>query len=158
MPTARSGTSGVMDSAFGAEGARPTGPRQAEGLPHLPHLLPEACEALLRHVASCAPEEGCGVLLGRRGAVQEIVEAVPGRNAAAGDRTREYTLDPADLIAALAHARREGLELLGFYHSHPGGACFSAADRAAAWPGMLYLVVSLRPGGEAEFAWHGGAP
>ncbi|MGM0606722.1 MAG: Mov34/MPN/PAD-1 family protein, partial [Halobacteriota archaeon] len=50
-------------------------------------------------------------------------------------------------------------EVVGFYHSHPGGPSGpSETDaRLAAWPGHSYVIVSLA-GGTAEFGswrWRG---
>jgi proteasome lid subunit RPN8/RPN11 len=73
----------------------------------------------------------------------EIVEAVPTRNVA--DDPNRFLVDPKEHIDARREARRRGLEIVGFYHSHPHSAALpSATDRAeASYPGHLYAIVSL---------------
>ncbi len=68
---------------------------------------------------------------------------LPTRNLA-GDPNR-FLIDPEEHIAARREGRRRGLELVGFYHSHPHSpAVPSATDLAeAAYPGHLYAIVSL---------------
>jgi proteasome lid subunit RPN8/RPN11 len=62
----------------------------------------------------------------------------------ATDRRRCYVLAPADLAASVREARERSLDLLGYYHSHPGGRAEpSVADRAHAWPEVSYLIVAL---------------
>ncbi len=89
-----------------------------------------------------APREACGLLLGNRAHVRLLVEV---RNRAA--RAGEFELDALDAAAAERAARGAGLELLGYFHSHPlGDATPSALDRAAdAFPGCgprLHLIVT----------------
>jgi proteasome lid subunit RPN8/RPN11 len=44
-------------------------------------------------------------------------------------------------------AAEEGLELVGFYHSHPNGAAEpSRVDRENAWPWYNYLIVAVADG------------
>lgn len=104
-------------------------------------------DQLMALSAAAAPPEACGLLLGRG---HEIVRAVPARNADASP-TR-YTIAPEDHFAALRAARRDGLAVIGAYHSHPAGPPEpSATDRAEADPDFLYVIVGLRP--PAVRAW-----
>lgn len=81
------------------------------------------------------------MLLGRG---DEVVEALRARNVAASAATR-FLIDPKDHIDARREGRARGLEILGFYHSHPRGAAVpSATDVAeAAYPGSLYAIIGL---------------
>lgn len=72
---------------------------------------------LLAEAAKAAPEECCGLLLGRG---EVLLEARPAANVAV-DRLRHFEIDPAALFAAHRSAREGGPELLGYYHSHPTG-------------------------------------
>lgn len=72
-----------------------------------------------------------------------IVEAVRTRNIAASpDR---FLIEPSDHFHAVRRARECGLEILGFYHSHPHSPPFpSPTDLAeAAYPDALCLIVGL---------------
>jgi len=75
-----------------------------------------------------APEECCGLLLGR----DAIEEARPAANVDADPR-RRFEIDPQTLIDAHRKARVGGLGVIGYYHSHPGGPAEpSETDRAMA--------------------------
>ena len=115
--------------------------------------LPAEVEAAIwAHVRAAAPHEGCGLLLGRPGAV---VQAWPARNRLASP-TR-YEIDPEDHFAAIRLARGAGLEVIGAFHSHPASpAVPSATDLAEAFAGFLVVIASLAPG-EAEAALRGWA-
>ena len=100
------------------------------------------------HVRQAYPEEGCGVLLGRDDAGTRAVERVlpcPNRGAAA--RGHRYQIAPEDVLAADREARAAGLDVVGFFHSHPDHpAAPSAFDLEHAWPYYSYLIVSLEAG------------
>jgi proteasome lid subunit RPN8/RPN11 len=105
-------------------------------------------DALVAEAVAAAPREACGLLVGRGRVVQRIV---PARNVDASP-TR-YTIDPADHFAALRAARRDGLAVIGAYHSHPvGPPAPSPFDRAEAAADFLYLIVGLAPA-PAVAAW-----
>lgn len=87
------------------------------------------------------PDEKCGLLRGRG---HRVLRAVPAANVAA-DPFTTFEIDPAALIAAhRAGRRRGGLELLGYYHTHPtGNAWPSETDAACAAPdGKLWLIAA----------------
>ena len=93
-------------------------------------------------VAANAGREACGLLLGQ-GAHVEVAQAC--RNVAA-DPARRFEIDPAALLAAHRAARGGGPQVLGHYHSHPGGSPVpSPRDAADAPPdGALWLIVGAR--------------
>ena len=97
--------------------------------------------AVVSHARATAPSECCGLLLGRDG---EIVEAVETANVA-DDHLSRFMIDPGNHIEGRREARRRGLDVAGFYHSHPRSAARpSAADQAeASYPDHIYLIVSL---------------
>jgi proteasome lid subunit RPN8/RPN11 len=101
----------------------------------------DALDAIVAHARDVAPAECCGLLLG---SPASIVEAVRTRNIA-DDPALRFLIDPKDHIDGRREARRRGLEVVGFYHSHPRSpAAPSARDRAeAGYPDDLYLIVSL---------------
>jgi desampylase len=100
-----------------------------------------ALEAIIAHAREAAPAECCGLLLGCDGAV---VEALRTRNVADEPLAR-FVIDPKDHIDHRREARRRGLDVAGFYHSHPRSAASpSVTDSAeASYPDHLYLIVSL---------------
>ncbi|NOZ58342.1 MAG: M67 family metallopeptidase [Euryarchaeota archaeon] len=109
-------------------------------------------EEMLEHARRCAPQEACGVIAGERRGGRGIARAVYRcRNVSSMPEVR-YTIAPEDLVRALDDVEKKGMEVLGFYHSHPhGGVLPSAIDSArASWHGASYVIVNLR--GEAA-AW-----
>lgn len=106
---------------------------------------------LLQEAANAAPEECCGLLLGRG---QQVSEARPADNVAP-DRLRHFEIDPMALFAAHKQARAGGLELLGYYHSHPEGHPVPSATDCehASGDGRIWAIIA---GGEVSF-WRDGA-
>ena len=96
--------------------------------------------ALVDHARAASPRECCGVLIGND---TDIVEAFGTRNIAASpDR---FLVDPSDHFQAVRRARECGLEILGFYHSHPHSPPYpSPTDLLeATHPNALCLIVGL---------------
>jgi proteasome lid subunit RPN8/RPN11 len=100
-----------------------------------------AHDDIVSHARETAPAECCGLLIG---AGEAIVEAVRTRNIA-GDPNR-FEIDPLDHIRTRRVARSKGLEVLGFYHSHPRSpATPSATDLAeASYPEHVYMIVGVQ--------------
>jgi proteasome lid subunit RPN8/RPN11 len=103
-----------------------------------------ALEAIVAHAREDAPVECCGLLVGRGSSIEKAVRA---RNLSTSP-TR-FLIDPKDHIDARRAARALGVEVLGFYHSHPRSpAVPSPTDVAeAAFPEAVHLIVSLLDGG-----------
>jgi len=116
-------------------------------------IAADALQALRAHGERAYPRECCGALLGRMTPEGWAVEtAVPASNACAGDPHRRYEIAPAELAALLGEARRRGLEIAGFYHSHPDcPAQWSATDLAEAhWVGCCTVITQVAEGRAAE--------
>lgn len=117
-------------------------------LPRL-ELGPAILSRIRGHAEAGYPEEVCGGLLGERRAdgVVEIRDALPLANARERERRRRYLIGPDDVLACERRAARVGLEVVGFYHSHPDAAAApSEFDRENAWPSYIYLIVSVGNG------------
>jgi proteasome lid subunit RPN8/RPN11 len=119
-------------------------------------------EALRAHGEETYPNECCGVLLGKniagesdRGAamssaavdnmVQQIVRAGNTRTDSAHNR---YNIAPQEVVKIQRQARGLGLDIVGFYHSHPDHpAQWSTTDFAEAhWLGCSYVITSVEQG------------
>jgi proteasome lid subunit RPN8/RPN11 len=119
-------------------------------------------EALRAHGEETYPNECCGVLLGKsisgegdsapvvNGAaavnmVQQIVRAGNTRTDSAHNR---YNIAPQELVKIQRQARGMGLDIVGFYHSHPDHpAQWSKTDIAEAhWLGCSYIITSIEQG------------
>ena len=113
-------------------------------------------DAIVTASVRAFPEECCGLLLGAREASGVTVESILAAANIAPDRARRFEVEPRTLIAAHKAAREAGLEVIGHYHSHPGGgAAPSAHDRARAYAdGEVWLIVPVTDGGAGTPAAH----
>jgi proteasome lid subunit RPN8/RPN11 len=112
-------------------------------------VLTLAAEAAIRaHGRDAFPHECCGALLGRDRAVQEAF-ALP--NTTEEGPRRRFLVRAEDYRVAEARARDTGLDLLGFYHSHPDHpARPSQFDLDHAWPSFSYVIVSVMSGEDQQ--------
>lgn len=111
--------------------------------------LPEGVRDMILGLAEAsAPDECCGMLLGRPGVPGQpaaIVSAAPARNLEAGRDQRRFRIAPAAVAQASQVARAQGLELLGFFHSHPRGIAVPSQEdiaEASAWPGYYHIIAA----------------
>ena len=72
--------------------------------------------AMRRHVSKQAPLEACGVLAGKGGSVEVVLEV---RNAE--QNPVRFRMDPREQYNAFDWIEANGLELVGIFHSHPSG-------------------------------------
>jgi proteasome lid subunit RPN8/RPN11 len=112
------------------------------------HLGPGVREAIQAHGRETYPHECCGALLGRDGTTSEAF-ALP--NTTDEGPRRRFLVRPDDYRSTEQRAATLGLELLGFYHSHPDHpARPSQYDLDHAWPVFSYVIVSVRNGEPME--------
>lgn len=101
-----------------------------------------------RHLEAGYPNEACGVLLGTGGVA---TETVPATNTRADSLRNRYLIEPLTYAKIERDADKRGLQVLGIYHSHPDvPAKPSDFDCDNAWPGLLYMIVSVVKGRAAE--------
>ncbi len=105
--------------------------------------------AIQAHGEATYPNECCGLMLGRL--VQgdkHILELLPAENARKeSDRHNRFLISPRTMFEAEKRARENGMDVLGFYHSHPNAeARPSRFDLDHAWPFYSYLIVSVSQG------------
>ncbi len=75
-------------------------------------------ERLVAEAEMAAPQECCGLLIGRPGRIDSIM---PAANVAARP-TDSFEIDPAALLRGHREARGDGKIVIGHYHSHPNGS------------------------------------
>jgi len=113
------------------------------------------------HGAERYPHECCGALLGRdsaailesdreKGALapaREILQLFPLVNRRDDSPRNRFSVTAEDVRAAEKAAGEQGLEVVGWYHSHPDHpARPSEYDRDHAWPWYSYIIVSVENG------------
>ena len=101
------------------------------------------------------PHECCGALLGRINGdgSTSIEEAKPLTNTNTERARDRYEIDKKELFGIEKKARGEGLDVVGFYHSHPDHPSKpSQFDRDRGWTDYSYLIVSVEKGKAAKAA------
>jgi proteasome lid subunit RPN8/RPN11 len=103
-----------------------------------------AWDTMVSHVEGTFPKEGCGLMIGSDGLVQE---AVPLPNSYTGPQEDFFVIDPKDLLRVDQESRERGLDVLGVFHSHPDcDAYFSKRDLENSCPWYSYVVLSIKKG------------
>ena len=112
--------------------------------------FPRAVYDIVRaHGEEAYPNECCGALLGRPTAEGwQIDSAVRATNASVESPRSHFEIAPQELVKIAQQARNHGLEIAGFYHSHPDHpAHWSASDLADAhWLGCCYVITQVVAG------------
>jgi desampylase len=106
---------------------------------------------ILDEARAALPREACGLIEGVRDGGEIRATAIHPVANLAGEPDR-FELDPAEHIALLRELRGSGRQIVGCYHSHPGGRAEpSARDRAGAFEdGFLWLIAAVDARGEGE--------
>ncbi len=111
-------------------------------------LRQEHLDAINAHAEADYPHECGGLLLGRLDADgnKAVVETLPMENTADVETRHDRVLiDPRALMLADRKAREKGLDIIGYYHSHPDDeAVPSQFDLDHALPVWSYIIVSVR--------------
>jgi proteasome lid subunit RPN8/RPN11 len=105
-----------------------------------------ALEAIRAHGVDGYPHEICGIMIGPRGGgtVTEVKRA----NNIVVERARDrYEIDPRDHIRIQRETDDAGMDIVGYYHSHPDHpAQASRFDTERAWAGYVYVIVAIEGG------------
>ncbi len=102
------------------------------------------------HAREGYPHEVVGILAGHRGdnVVTHVVSLV---NERADSPANRYHVSALVLFRAEQALEAEGLEVVGYYHSHPDHpARYSDFDRDHALPNMSYVITSVVAGTIAD--------
>ena len=125
----------------------------------------DVAERIRRHGAETFPFECCGALLGRDRAFtgndgsnqqspegpREVVQLFPLVNRRDDSPRNRFAVTAEDVRDAEKAALQHGLDVVGWYHSHPDHpARPSTFDREHAWPWYSYVIVSVIGGAPAE--------
>jgi len=121
-----------------------------------------ALEAIQAHGAEGYPNEICGIMLGPQGD-HSVTEVRRARNIIVERSRDRYEIDPRDHIRIQREADETGMDIVGYYHSHPDHpARASITDAERSWAGPVYVIVSCENGkvvdGNAFLAERDGGP
>jgi proteasome lid subunit RPN8/RPN11 len=113
-------------------------------------------ESIAAHAREGYPHEICGVLLGTVGGDGvRVTRVVRVTNRETERPAVRYQIAPEDLMAVQKQARAEGLDIVGYYHSHPDHpARPSETDRSIAAGGLsdgvVHIVVGVAKGRDTQ--------
>ena len=108
----------------------------------------EPWDLMVAHAQKTYPNECCGAMLGPIDGDEKTVRvALPLENAYEGAQRERYELRPEDLLFAEREARKNGMDLIGIFHSHPDcDAYFSKTDLENSCPWYSFVVLSIQKG------------
>ena len=116
--------------------------------------LSTAVEAQIRaHGAETFPHECCGALLGKdaEDGTRHVADLFPLINRREDSPRNRFAVTAEDVRDAEKAAGAAGLDVVGWYHSHPDHpARPSEFDREHAWPWYSYVIVSVQSGEPKE--------
>jgi proteasome lid subunit RPN8/RPN11 len=123
----------------------------------------DLAEKIRAHGAEKYPHECCGALLGReldaransQRTRRQIMGLFPLVNRREDSPRNRFSVTAEDVLDAEKAAREQGLEVVGWYHSHPDHpAQPSEYDLEYAWPWYSYVIVSVKSGAvEVMTSW-----
>ena len=107
-------------------------------------LKKEDFQAMAAHAVAHLPEEACGLIAGEKSDTERVIKKVYYLTNI--DHTNEhFSLDPKEQLAAIKDMRKNGLEPLGNWHSHPESPSRpSEEDKRLAYDSKAsYMILSL---------------
>jgi proteasome lid subunit RPN8/RPN11 len=127
----------------------------------------ELAERIRSHAANTYPHECCGALFGRDNSARpgvdpgseaiiparEVLGLYPLVNRRDDSPRNRFSITPLDVRAAEKASEEQGLEIVGWYHSHPDHPAHpSQYDHDHAWPWYSYVILSVQKGATGEMA------
>ncbi|MEW6775792.1 MAG: M67 family metallopeptidase [Bdellovibrionota bacterium] len=111
-------------------------------------------KAIRAHAEKSYPNEGVGLLIGKlAGDDHEVVRAVPIRNV--DPKPDFFRWDDAEYLKIDKEARKDGLDIVGLFHSHPDHPAIpSKTDFLFAEPWgdtFAWIIVSVKQGKSDTF-------
>ena len=107
-------------------------------------VMQRELERIHAHAVEGYPHEVVGILAGER-ASGVVTNVLPLINERADSPRNRYHVSALHLAKAEQAIEADGLEVVGYYHSHPDhSAQYSDFDRDHALPNMSYVIVSIQ--------------
>jgi len=96
---------------------------------------------IIEHALSGKPNEVCGILAGKSFFITKIYKMTNTENS-----PESYLMDPKEQFAVMRDLRKNDLEMLAIYHSHPHSPARPSQKDIdmAFYPNVAYLIVSLK--------------
>lgn len=108
-------------------------------------------QILAKQALSVAPDETCGVLIGKN---QRVTEVIPIKNIADKPEVH-FEFDPEQQATIFSKIYRDRLDLIAIYHSHPRSEPIpSDTDiRNATYPDVIHLIIGIKNNEPLLAAW-----
>ncbi|MFH1347510.1 MAG: M67 family metallopeptidase [Candidatus Margulisiibacteriota bacterium] len=105
-------------------------------------------QEIVEHARSAPKHEACGLLAGRNGEVERVYKMT---NTSESPETC-YSMDPNEQLKVMKEIRKQGLEMVGIFHSHPSSPAYPSEKdvELAFYEDAVYVIVSLK-GAEPVF-------
>lgn len=99
-------------------------------------------ERIIEQARESKPNEICGILAGKNYKVLKIYQM----NNTSDNPRFCYFIDPKEQLMVFKNMRKENMELVGIYHSHPETEAYpSKRDiELAFYPEAIYVIISLQ--------------
>jgi len=106
-------------------------------------LTNKQVSSLIEETKRKHPIESCGLLFGWITGEKIVVKKIVTTRNVLGSTT-EFQINPEEFVKQISEAEREGLQLVGFYHSHPASPKPSIIDvkYMKLWPKSIWLIIS----------------
>lgn len=115
------------------------------------HIQKPAYDEIIRHAEESYPNECCGILVGSGQKDKRVFSSERANNVNTERAKDRYIIDPNEIYAVDRQCRAQGLDIMGFYHSHPDHPDKpSDFDRERGQLGYSYLIVSVKSGHAAS--------
>lgn len=112
-------------------------------------LLQSVYDEIRAHGEETYPHECCGALLGKRiDGAWHVSRSLRAGNTRTDSAHNRYQISPLELMKMEREARSLGVDIAGFYHSHPDHpAQWSQTDfEEAHWLGCFYIITAVAKG------------
>jgi proteasome lid subunit RPN8/RPN11 len=114
-------------------------------------LTRDIYDQIIEHAKSSYPNECCGIMIGSNMKGKKILYVHRTENTNTERARDRYIISPTEIFLMDREARSQGLDIIGFYHSHPDHPNVpSETDREWGQPKYSYMIVSVNNGKEAE--------
>jgi proteasome lid subunit RPN8/RPN11 len=114
----------------------------------------EHIEEIKAHAQKDYPHECCGIILGKFNQGEKSVKQIISISNEKDEKYRHnrYLITSNDILKTEIYAQKQGLDIVGFYHSHPDcSANPSDFDKDHALPVYSYFIVSVINGVAKDF-------
>ena len=115
----------------------------------------EHIDEINRHAEKEYPNECCGILIGKleadKSKTVEVIMPISNSREDVNKHNR-FLISPNELMRGELFARKDKMDVLGFYHSHPDHpSAPSDYDLQHAWPFYSYIIASVAKGKSENF-------